>query len=265
MQQITTYLYNDSIPIQIVTDATITTRNRTVYTRAIKIYRGIDNQVKLQFKNQDQKAVNMTGKTATLHILNDNDGSVWFSRDASVVDAVKGIYTVPIYETDLLDLDDEYYNYSVNIEDDTTGDRTLAYADDNYTVRGEIHLLSGHFPQFHPSTVVALNNLYTATPYSPNSINTTSIVAGDATTSRKNSLHTTQFYFTPTGFSGTITVEATLDSVADFINGNWFTVQTLNFTNQIATTYTNWTGIHNFVRFKIVPTVGTVTRILFRS
>jgi hypothetical protein len=225
----------------------------------------MDNQVKLQFKNQDQKAVNMTGKTATLHFLNDNDSTVWFSRDATVVDVVKGIYTVPIYETDLLDLEDEYYHYSVNIEDDATGDRTLAYADDNYTVRGEIQLLSGHFPEFHASTNVALNNLYTATPYSPGSVNTTSIVAGDATTSRKNSLHTAQFYFSQTGFTGAIAVEATLDSVADFINGNWFTVETLTFTDQVATSYINWTGIHNFVRFRTVPSAGTITKILFRS
>jgi len=265
MQQLTTYLYNDSIPIQIVTDATIKTRTRTVYTRTIKLYRGMDNQIKLQFKNQDQKAINMTGKTATLHMLNDNDSSIWFSRDATVVDVVKGIFTVPIYETDLLNLDSEYYNYSVNIEDDTTGERTLGYADDNYTVRGEIQLLSGHYPEFHASTNVALTNQYTATPYSPGSINTTSIVAGDATTTRKNSLHTAQFYFSPIGYSGTVVVEATLDSVADFINGNWFTVQTLTYTDQIATTYTNWTGIHNFVRFKITPTTGTVTQILFRS
>jgi hypothetical protein len=265
MQQITTYIYNDLIPIQIVTDASVKTRNRTVYTRTINLYRGMDNQIKIQFRNQDQKIVNMTDQTVTFHLLNENDGTSWFSRTATAIDLVKGIFVIDIYETDLLDLDGDYYNYSINTENVNTGVRTLTYTDDNYSVRGQIHLMSGHYPEFHPSTVVALNNLYTPTPYSPGSTNITSVAPGDSTIPKKNGLHTAQFYFAPTGFSGSIDVEATLDVSPDFLNGNWFTVKTLNFTDQIPSTYTNWFGIHNFVRFKIIPSTGTITNILLRS
>jgi hypothetical protein len=207
----------------------------------------------------------MTGKTVTFHMLNDVSSSVWFNRDATVVDAVKGIFTVNIYETDLLNLEHEFYNYSISVEDNTTEVRSLTYADDNYTVRGEIQLLGGHYPEFHPSTIVGLTNLYTPTPYTPSSVNTTSIVASDATTSRKNTLHTTQFYFSNDGFTGEITIEATLDPIADYLNGNWFTVKTLNFINQIHTAYTNWTGIYNFIRFRTVTQTGRPTQILYRS
>ena len=264
MQEIEQFIYSVIIPIQIVTDATITTRNRTVYTRTIKLYRGIDNVVKLQFKNQDQKKVDMTGKTVTFNLLNDATSSVWLTKPATVVNATTGIYTVSINEVDMLPLDAEYYSYSVSIVD-ANDVRTLTYTDDNYSARGQIQILAGHYPQFKASTIVGLSNQYTPTPYSPGSTNTTSLVASDSTIPKANKLHTTQFYFSPTGFTGVITVEATLDPVANFLDGNWFDVKTLTFTDQVIPSFTNWTGIYNSTRFKIVPTTGTITKILYRS
>lgn len=61
MTTIQTYLYPNILEVQFQDPGFFTTRNREVYTRTIKIYRGIDNTLQFVAKNQDQKPINLTG------------------------------------------------------------------------------------------------------------------------------------------------------------------------------------------------------------
>ena len=55
MISIQTYLYNQTVDVQILESEIFTVRNRAVYVRPIKLYQGIDNPVVVKIKNQDQK------------------------------------------------------------------------------------------------------------------------------------------------------------------------------------------------------------------
>ena len=47
-----------------------------MYQRPIEIYRGADNPITIKFKNQDQKAANIAGKTFTGYIIDYLKGNV---------------------------------------------------------------------------------------------------------------------------------------------------------------------------------------------
>ena len=61
MQTVKAYIYNNKVEVQVLDTTIYAVRNRKVYSRPIKIYQGIDNPIQVIVKNQEQKAVNLTG------------------------------------------------------------------------------------------------------------------------------------------------------------------------------------------------------------
>jgi len=79
MTTITSYLYDNKVIVQILDDdPEIKTRNRIVYSRPIKVYQGVDNVITLQFRNNDQKAANIAGKSFALTLTAaQGEAAVW--------------------------------------------------------------------------------------------------------------------------------------------------------------------------------------------
>ena len=65
MQLIPRYLVNNRTTV-VVNDSGFTTEYRPVYTRNLKIYRGIDNNLEFKMLNADQKPITLTNKTVKL-------------------------------------------------------------------------------------------------------------------------------------------------------------------------------------------------------
>lgn len=262
MQSLIVYYYPNIVEVQLNLDPTTKLRNRAMYRRTVKLYKGIDNVIQFIFKNAEQKTVNITGWDVKFNMISDEEGSIVYSTPVTVIDANTGVVTATLGELDLIDLNNIHYNYSLSITDQTTGQEQVVYTDDNYSARGEIELLDGHYPKFKPSINVTL-------PTSSNSSIITSSVASDTPARQQSGHHTAQFYFD--NFSGTIDVQATLDPVPP--NGwtsantsvSWATVIALPYQDQIANDYINWDGVYSAVRFVIYPVSGAVTKILYRA
>jgi hypothetical protein len=263
MQNVNCFYYPNEIVVQLNVDPTLQLRNRVMYQRTIKLYKGIDNLVKFTFKNSDQHRVNVLGWDIYFNITDDEEGAVLATKQATIIgDPIKGEVLVTVSELDLLDLNNEYYGYSMSVRDPLTGIEQVVYADDNYNARGEIQLLAGHYPQFRQSVKVSL-------PTNSNSTITSSTVTADTPTLQQSAHHTAQLYFS--NFTGNVLVQTTLDALPP--NGNtssnvsvaWATVSSLQYTNQNTPSYTNWDGVYSASRFMIFPTSGTITKILYRS
>jgi hypothetical protein len=263
MQNIDCFFYPNEIVVQFNIDPTLQLRNRVMYQRNVKLYKGIDNLLKFTFKNSDQKRVNVLGWDIFFNITDDEEGAVLVTKQATVIgNTINGEVQVMVSELDLLDLDHEFYGYTLSVRDPLTGIEQVIYADDNYTVRGELNILEGHYPKFRKSVKVQL-------PTNSNAAITSSVVTADTPTRQQSSHHTAQFYFT--GFTGNIAVQATLDALPP--NGStsantsvsWSTISDLQFTAQDGTTYTNFDGVYSASRFVITPISGTVDQILYRS
>ena len=141
MSVITSYLYDNKITVQILDDdPTIKTRNRIVYSRPVKVYQGVDNVITLQFKNNDQKAANIAGKTFTFSLTaNIGNTAVW-STTATISNVSAAIGSVTLDTANVANLTQEYYNYTITYN---SGNLKLpTYVDDNFGASGQLHVVS---------------------------------------------------------------------------------------------------------------------------
>ena len=266
MQTIDCFYYHNAVEVQFNIDPTLTLRNRVMYQRQIKLYKGVDNVIHFTFKNQDQKPVNITGWTVTFNMLSDDESSVVVSKPTTAINANLGVVTATVTDFDTIDLNNERYNYSLSITD-PYGSEQVVYAGDNYDVRGEILLRDGHYPKFRPSINVQL-------PTNSNSNVITSTVTSDTLTRQQSAHHTAEFYFN--NFTGNIAIQATLDSLPPLGNTSantslsWATITNIGYDAQTATDYENFDGVYTAVRFIITPAnasplSGNVSSILYRA
>lgn len=254
MQRISAFIYQNRIEVLADIDPSITTRNKIVYARTIKIYRGMDNTVVFQLKNSDQKPVNITGYTITMSVVNDDNNTQFVEFEGTIVDAVKGIVSVIVPELDLAYLDREYYNYALKVTDQSDLEIQV-YTDDFFTVRGQLQILDGYNAAFQPSKNLSLTNL------SANVV-VSSAISGNYP-SGYNLWHSFQFYFN--NFTGQVIAQVTTEPINTIVEGDWMNFSTTNYTGQTTTDLITIEGPYTAIRFRILETSGEVTKILARS
>lgn len=264
MQRMNTYFYPNLVEVQCNPDPTVTARRTTMYQRKLKIYKGVTNTVQFLFRNSDEKPVNVTGWVITFNMISREEASLIVSKTATVVNAVGGLVTIILDSLDLIGLDNSYYNYSLTVTD-PNGVEQVVYVDENYEVAGQILLQDGPYPEFRPSIIADL-------PSNSNNSVYTSAITADTPNRQQSAHHTAQFFFS--NFTGNLTVQGTLDSIAPVgnvaTNISWATISTLQYTNQNVTGYLNFDGVFTAVRFIVQPTTGNVspcpvTQILYRA
>jgi len=151
MQQINSYIYDNSVLAQYDVDPEIMQRNRVVYTNTLQIYKGIDNILKIKVQNADQKPVNITGFTLTFNMVEDYvfaNATTVLSTNVTIVNANAGLGTVTISSLNMVQLTAEQYNYNVKINNGTAN--IAAYVDDNYGAAGQIMVSSAAYPVAEP-------------------------------------------------------------------------------------------------------------------
>ena len=151
MQQINSYIYDNSVLAQYDVDPEIMQRNRVVYTNTLQIYKGIDNILKIKVQNADQKPVNITGFTLTFNIVEDYvfaNATTVLSTNVTIVNANAGLGSVTISSLNMVQLTAEQYNYNVKINNGTAN--IAAYVDYNYGAAGQIMVSSAAYPVAAP-------------------------------------------------------------------------------------------------------------------
>ena len=151
MQQINSYIYDNSVLVQYDVDPEIMQRNRVVYTNTLQIYKGIDNILKIKVQNADQKPVNITGFNLTFNMVEDYvfaNATTVLSTNVTIVNANAGLGSVTISSLNMVQLTAEQYNYNVKINNGTAN--IAAYVDDNYGAAGQIMVSSAAYPVAEP-------------------------------------------------------------------------------------------------------------------
>lgn len=247
-----------------------------VYQRTLKIYRGVDNKIDLQLRNGDEKAIEifsnqhvvfkLIAKGTQEHLLSKD---CEFANDSS---ALKGRVYVTLTESELLDLEPGFYQFTTSIETRETTvspqykvtSRTPLYVDSQYGVIGSIEVsgdISGKLPESLVVDAFARHVDDDGVSYY-----ISSIIDADPHTSTPQSNHTFQFY--TTSYTGTIKLQG---SIAPGANpGVWvdipddaFEFGSNNF-DPTTTPYINITGKWNWFRIRHTPTAGTLDKILYR-
>jgi hypothetical protein len=144
MISIQTYLYDQTVDVQILDTGIFATRNRVVYVRPIKIYQGIDNPVVVSIKNQDQKAKNLTGFAVEAAI---QDLATKTTIDAYAIDWTDitkghGHFTITKDRVNLLD--QRFYKITFKVVNTDTNVERPMYTDDNYGVPLDLEVLPAY-------------------------------------------------------------------------------------------------------------------------
>lgn len=155
MISIQTYLYNQTVAVQILDSEIFTVRNRAVYVRPIKLYQGIDNPVVVTIKNQDQKTMNLTGFAVEAAIQDpltattmDTYAVIWHD-----ITTGSGKFTVPRAIMDILD--QRFYKITFKLVNLETNTERPMYTDDNYGVPLDVEVL----PAYYSTSAMINNNL----------------------------------------------------------------------------------------------------------
>ena len=238
-------------------------RNSKVYDRRLTLHRGVSNPISFTFKNEDQKAQDITSKTYELNIIDTESKKAVLTKTLTILDdgstvSTKGDASTTITEGDLLSLDAKFYNFSVR-EVKSDGSREVTYADTGYAAAGTIELVDGAYPEFVSS--VEVSNFTQAG--GPLQFSSSSIDARPGTNNNK-ALHTIAVY--PNAFSGKLIVQGTMASTPS--DSDYFTVTSATYTDASAASTLNFTGVYHNVRFSWdndSGNTGKIDKILYRQ
>jgi len=245
-------------------------RNSKVYDRRLTLHRGVNNPITFTFKNEDQKAQDITAKTYEFNMIDTESKKAVLTKTLTILDdgstvSTKGDASCTITEGDLLPLDAKFYNFSVK-EVKSDGSREVTYADTGYAAAGTIELLDGAYPEFVASTEITSF----ASAQGPLANTSGSIDARPGINNNK-ALHTIAVY--TKNFSGSMRVQGTMSATPG--SGDWFDITmdgeanaTNTFTNSTAVTTFNFTGVFHNIRFtwdNDAGNTGLIDKILYRQ
>jgi hypothetical protein len=142
MQTLRLYLYDQILSLQISPDQTLILEDRTVFTKPIVIYKGINNRLKILVKNADQKAVNITGLTFYAELVRTPQRDFVSSFNITNVTPANGVAELEIPASVINPVPVGYYHLLVKYNNGT--DDVMAYADDNYSVAIPVELKLGY-------------------------------------------------------------------------------------------------------------------------
>ena len=245
-------------------------RNSKVYDRRLTLHRGVSNPISFTFKNEDQKAQDITSKTYEFNMIDSDSKKAVLTKTLSILDdgstvSTKGDASCTITEGDLLPLDAKFYNFAVR-EVKSDGSREITYADTGYAAAGTIELLDGAYPEFLSSTSVSS---FTGTG-GPLTYTSGSIDAKPGINNNK-ALHTIAVY--TKNFSGALRVQGTMSASPSDTDYFDITMEgagsTANsFSNSTTVSNFNFTGVYHSVRFSWgndTGNTGVIDKILYRQ
>jgi hypothetical protein len=223
----------------------------------------VSNPLSFTFKNEDQKAQDITAKTYEFNLIDSETKQSVVTRNLTILDdgsttSTKGTASITVTEGDLLTLDAKFYNYAIReVAADNT--RTVTFADSFYNAAGTVEVLDGAYPDMLDSTEI---NSFTSTtgPLT----RTSSAIDANPGINNNVALHTIAIY--QKSFVGTLRIQGTMVSTPG--DADYFDITTISFdSNSDPITYYNFTGVYQNVRFSWGNTsgnTGRVDKILYR-
>ena len=251
MTTITSYLYKQNLQV-VTTDTGVSNIMSMFYTPNIKVYRGVDNDIRVNFVNRDQKKTSIADKTATFIMIDKETNMTLIERPVTALNAAQGYAEFTLSETDLLNLDAKYYTYSFKVVNGE-GRTQIGYSDDTYGAGGVLELVDGVYPTFKASTVESfgagdIGSVIYLQPY----IN------------RNTALHSAQVYFS-SAFTGTLVAQGSLKpSINGLQDDDFVTLETKTYTGQTDNDFFSWNGVYSAIRFVRTATTGTLSQVLYR-
>ena len=261
MQLIPRYLYKNQVDV-VSNDIGFSVEYRPVYSRQLKVYRGIDNLIQFRMLNADQKTVTITD-TPVIVVFNEDNVKI-IEHDCTVLDDgstanLKGKFTANITEADLLNVRQQYLHYNIYMRGTTN---EITYAGNHFNSAGTIYVDGNAYPG--PKSSVEVANFFAEQDYWVAGSDDAKAITADPGLNGNDALHTVAVY--TDSYVGDLEVQATLDNQLTGTN-NWTTVSTLTFAGtETAPVPANFNGVYTYLRFKAsADPTDKITKILIRN
>jgi hypothetical protein len=125
-----------------------------VYSHPIKVYQGIDNPIQVLAKNQDQKAVNLTGYAMQADIQDPVNQVTVASYAVTWANIQLGRGSFTIDSSTLNSLEQRFYKLTFRTINDSDNSEKPVYVDDNYGVPLDLEVLQAYNSTMEAAPIV---------------------------------------------------------------------------------------------------------------
>jgi hypothetical protein len=269
MQKIQLYLLSNRVKL-VVNQASTTTEFRQVYTRKIKIYKGADNTIEFDIRNDDQRRVDVINSTLAVAFY-DTDHKKLFETTAEAVSGKHGIMRAEISADAIKDFNPQPLRVSALLN--ASNGQRMAYADDQYGLLAEAELLDGYNDKQRIYDIV---DILTRFNFEYDRLNYVSEIGRFGTRLNDDAVINTEIGAVSTvtveyqgSFNGTMIVEAT-NAMSTTFGTKWTRLDDWDVTLD---SQRNYTGAFRFIRFQyprytddtFKTETGTIDKIFIRN
>ena len=227
-----------------------------VYAKPLTLNKGVDNKIQFQFLNQEQKPVDITGKSITCRILNNEGSAILLSKALDLDLPLTGIASLNVNAADIEDIVSQKAFYTLEIP---VGEFEYpVFVDQNAGARGDMNIVDSILPAFVPSANItiptgqAFPNLHTENQNANYTYHTSVINTQD------NPILSIQAHYTE--YYGNVVIEG-----STIVDGDWYIIDAeTDLDNVTETRGYVVKGFHPFVRMSFTSNAGAVTNILAR-
>lgn len=224
------------------------------YAKPLTLNKGVDNQIQFQFLNQEQKPVDITGKSITCRIINYQGNEVLIQKALTLQLPATGIAALFLNSADLASIDAQKCYYSLEIP---VGDFDYpVFVDSNAGARGDMNIVNSVLPSFVPSMPVSIPTGQIFPNTNPDSDVDITYYTSVVDTN-DSPIVTLQAQYTD--YYGNIAVEGSTN-----VDSDWYPILTDTYTNETDTKGYVVQGYHPYIRMQFESNNGAVTNILTR-
>ena len=266
MQNLPVYLYTNLFEVTLDLDENTRIR-QVMYQRPLKIQKGVKNTVIVQFKNSDQKLLNINNRNFKMYVYDiSDDRSLVLSKNIQVLDigstatvyATKGLGEIVFAENEIQDIDSKPHNFSiVEVSDDSS--ESPAYSNTYYDVAGTIEIKDEVFPKFRPSIEISnFQRFYNSDVAKLQWEYDTGNIRTYPERLKKSSIQTVAYYLR--NFKGTVLLEGTLEN-SPTTYGNYALIDTKTYNGTSGVDYVNFTGLFTHIKITYIPAKNPSTGV----
>ncbi len=227
------------------------------YAKPLTIHRGVDNQIQFQFLDQQQKPIDVTGKSITCRIINYEGNQLLVEKALTPQLPVTGICALILNAADIENITPQKAYYTLEIP---VGEFDYpVFVDQNAGARGDMNIVDSILPSFVPSQPVSIP---TGQPF-PNLSNISNANSNAQTyfssviDTQDNPILTIQANYTE--YVGNVVIEG-----STIVDGDWYPISLHSYMNVSETYGYTVRGFHPYIRMQFVSNTGAVTNILAR-
>jgi len=226
-----------------------------VYAKPLTLHKGVDNQLQFQFLNQEQKPVDITGKSITCRILNYEGNQILLQKALTLQLPATGICALILNAADLEDINSQkcYYTLEIPVNEFDYP----VFVDQNAGARGVLNIVNSVLPNFVPSYEITIPTGQQF-PNTSNSGSNTLTYYSSVLGTNDNPIITIQTEYIE--YYGNTVIQG-----SSLVDADWYDITTTeDVANNTQTVGYVIQGFHPYIRMAFTSNSGAVANILTR-